>query len=58
MLANAPGEGSPEFRQLALELLQTERSDLERQSEHDGVSPAVAERAIRDLWVREADASQ
>jgi MFS family permease len=58
MLANAPGEGSPEFRQLALDLLQTERVELERLSTQDGVSPAVAERTIRDVRVREADASR
>jgi EmrB/QacA subfamily drug resistance transporter len=44
-------EQSPEFRRVVLELLQTERTEMERLAEGDGVTPAVADRAIRDLQV-------
>ncbi len=42
-------EQSPEFRPVVLDLLQTERVEMERLTEHDGVSPTVAGRAIRPL---------
>ncbi len=42
-------EQSPEFRRVVLDLLQTERVEMERLTEHDGVSPTVAGRAIRPL---------
>jgi EmrB/QacA subfamily drug resistance transporter len=49
---------SPEFRRVVLDLLQTERTELERLTEQDGVSPAVADRAIRDLHLAESDAGK
>jgi len=42
-------EQSPEFRRVVLDLLQTERTEMERLTEHDGVSQVVADRAIRRI---------
>ncbi len=50
-------EQSPEFRRVVLDLLQTERTELERLTEQDGVSPMVASRAIRDLHLPDQVAS-
>ena len=56
MLENAGDESSPGFRKLVLELLQTERTEMERLAEGNEVSPVVADRAIRDARTKEADA--
>jgi hypothetical protein len=58
ILENSQDEGSPAFRQLALELLQTERTELERLAQQDSVSATVADRAIRDLRLTEAETSR
>lgn len=42
-------EMSPDFRRVLLELLQTERSELERLCGQDGVTGSVEQRAKRDL---------
>jgi hypothetical protein len=55
-LENSRGDSSPAFRQLALELLQTERTQLELQAAEGSVSPTVAGRTLRDLQLREASA--
>jgi EmrB/QacA subfamily drug resistance transporter len=49
---------SPALNRVMLELLQTERTELERLAAQNQVSPAVAERAVRDLLHAEADAHQ
>ncbi|MGI8968075.1 MAG: MFS transporter, partial [Chloroflexota bacterium] len=51
-------EQSSEFRRVVLDLLQTERVELERLAEQDGGSSAVTNRAIRDLQSAEADVGQ
>lgn len=53
MLSNADDEGSPAFRQIVLDLLQTERAEMERLASENDISPAVADRAIHDMEVRE-----
>lgn len=47
--------GSSSLRRVVLELLRAERAELERLANQDGVSPAVADRTVRDLQVVEAD---
>jgi hypothetical protein len=55
MLESRSSELSPAFRQMVLELLRTERAELERLDEQDGVSRSVAERVQRDLHMESAD---
>jgi hypothetical protein len=51
-------ETPPAVRRVILELLQTERSELERLAEHDEVSPSVADRTRRDLEAQEVEVSR
>jgi transposase-like protein len=55
MLEN-PQEDSPEFRQLVIELMQTERAEMERLAQQNDISPEVANRAMRHLQLTPADA--
>jgi hypothetical protein len=54
MLEN-PRDDSPEFRQLVIDLMQTERAEMQRLIEQNDVSPIVADRSIRDLQLAESD---
>jgi hypothetical protein len=54
MLEN-PQDDSPEFRQIVIDLMQTERAEMQRLIAQDDVSPVVGDRAIRDLQLSEAD---
>jgi MFS family permease len=54
MLEN-PQEDSPEFRQLVIELMQTERAEMERLAQQNDISPEVANRAMRHLQLTPAD---
>jgi len=58
MLGRNEAEQSPSFHRVVLELLRAERTELERLADQDGISPAVAERAVRDLRVAEADVGE
>lgn len=51
-------QDSPAFRTLVADLLQTERAEMERLAQRDEISAAVADRAIRDLRLADADARQ
>jgi hypothetical protein len=55
MLESRKTELSPAFRQVVLKLRRTERAELERLGEQDGVSRSVAERLQRDLDLESVD---
>lgn len=58
MLGRSEPDQSSSFRRLVLELLRAERSELERLAEQNGMSPAVADRAVRDLRLEEAEVTR
>jgi EmrB/QacA subfamily drug resistance transporter len=49
LLSRSEAEQSPELRRVVLELLQTERTEMERLADQDQISPVVADRSLRDL---------
>jgi hypothetical protein len=55
MLESRKTELSPAFRQVVLKLRRTERAELERLGEQDGVSRSVPERVQRDLDLESVD---
>jgi EmrB/QacA subfamily drug resistance transporter len=51
-------EQSPEFRRVLLELLQTERAEMDRMAAQDGGTSIVAQRAAHDLQLEEAETAR